>query len=756
MRLAAILPTSGEELLILSAQQGIWYHDGTTISPSSGPAQDFAIQYHTYCGIMLHNGNYAFGSPQNGFIIVNPAGQIIWQINKAKGLTNNTVLSMCQDRQGHIWLGLDNGLDYVEINSPFSKIGINEGVGGTAYSSMIHDGNLYFGTNQGLYVKPWLSNDMGPFDLIPQLSEQVWSLSKLGRKVWVGHHKGAFSVQEKAVNELFPQEGAWKILPSSYRPGFAIAGTYTGLVGYRKEGENWEAIGPIAGFSESCRIMEEDEEGYIWVTHFYRGVFRLKLSEDLRKVVEVKSFGVDDGLPSSFSVNVSKIYNEMVFTTLEGIFHYLPKDERFERHTALDSIFADNIPMWLWESPQGQIWFYSEKEFGYLEVEQKGFIYTWKKVLLNRLQTSLVEGFEHVFPYSDEHVFIATEKGFVHYNPSFQSGENAPRQVHICELRDTRSDSIILGGCLLGQTTNPEIILANDINSLHFSFATSQFSQYARTQYRYMLVGFDKKWSEWEEKTEKEYTNLAAGDYEFMLQSRDDMGEASPLTRLTFTIDTPWYLKSYTKGLWVLIMLVGVVTAYALNKRNMNKWEDDLLSEKNAEIKQQAAAFQVVMEKNEEEILKLRNQNLRTEIEYKKQELASATLHLLQKGEMLAKLKNELMRLTKMLPENQKGEVKKIIKAIEEDVKLDENWTDFKHHFDRVHEDFIRRLKEKHPQLPPKDLKLAAYLRMNLVTKEIAPLLNILVIGVDISRYRLRKKMERDRELNLVSYKMTY
>ena len=50
------------------------------------------------------------------------------------------------------------------------------------------------------------------------------------------------------------------------------------------------------------------------------------------------------------------------------------------------------------------------------------------------------------------------------------------------------------------------------------------------------------------------------------------------------------------------------------------------------------------------------------------------------------------------------------------------------------------------------ELKLSAYLRMNLSTKEIARLMNISVRGIEISRYRLRKKLGISSEVNLFDY----
>lgn len=99
-------------------------------------------------------------------------------------------------------------------------------------------------------------------------------------------------------------------------------------------------------------------------------------------------------------------------------------------------------------------------------------------------------------------------------------------------------------------------------------------------------------------------------------------------------------------------------------------------------------------------------------------------------------------------------ELKKISRKIDRDINNEKNWEVFDRYFDEVHQEFLNRLKEKHSDLSPKELRLSAYLRMNISTKEIAPLMNISVRGVEISRYRLRKKLHLDREENLTEYLM--
>jgi len=175
---------------------------------------------------------------------------------------------------------------------------------------------------------------------------------------------------------------------------------------------------------------------------------------------------------------------------------------------------------------------------------------------------------------------------------------------------------------------------------------------------------------------------------------------------------------------------------------------EETIQKKEAELKR-------ISEKSESEIMKLRNEKLRADIRHKNSELASTTMHLVQKSEILQKIKTDLNELSRSSNNDQlQGKIKQIERAIDSDVRLDKNWERFESHFDQVHENFFKNLRAKYPNLTPKDQKLCAYLRMNLSTKEIAPLLNISVRGVEISRYRLRKKLSLDPEDNLVSFIM--
>jgi DNA-binding CsgD family transcriptional regulator len=149
---------------------------------------------------------------------------------------------------------------------------------------------------------------------------------------------------------------------------------------------------------------------------------------------------------------------------------------------------------------------------------------------------------------------------------------------------------------------------------------------------------------------------------------------------------------------------------------------------------------------SQQEIITLQNQKLESDMASKNRELAASTMNLIKKNEFLNELKK---RLTSAKNED---DIQKVISVINKNIAEKDNWKLFKEAFDNADKDFLQSVKEAHPNLTSNDLKLCAYLRLNLSSKEIAPLLNISVRSVEIKRYRLRKKMDLDHDQGLVEY----
>jgi len=296
-----------------------------------------------------------------------------------------------------------------------------------------------------------------------------------------------------------------------------------------------------------------------------------------------------------------------------------------------------------------------------------------------------------------------------------------------------------------------------DLNSVSFKFANPSFEASGNITFSYRLVGFEHNWSLWDKSTYKEYTNLSEGSYTFELKVNILNVPDEKVYAYSFDIDPPFYRSGWAYLFYALILILILLgNLFFIRKRIRNirlreieKHEKALL-EKETVFKEKALIA-------EKEIIHLRNESLQNEIEHKNKELANTTLHLIHKNKILNNIKYQLNDLMdKSLPQTKRNEIEFVISKINKELKNEKFQELFEGYFDGVHQDFIIRLKEKHPDLSPKELRLCAYLKMNLSTKEIAPLMNISIRGVEIGRYRLRKKLDLEREENLISYLINF
>jgi DNA-binding CsgD family transcriptional regulator len=160
---------------------------------------------------------------------------------------------------------------------------------------------------------------------------------------------------------------------------------------------------------------------------------------------------------------------------------------------------------------------------------------------------------------------------------------------------------------------------------------------------------------------------------------------------------------------------------------------------------------QQLQEEREKELIRVKNAKLHNEVEHKSKELANSTMSIIKKNEFLLELKEIIdkhkVELGSRYPDKYYNYLNK---KIDENISNQDDWQVFENNFERAHEQFFTKMKSNYPQLTPGDLRLCAYLRMNLSSKEIAPLLGISFRGVENHRYRLRKKMNLEHDENLV------
>lgn len=704
--------------------------------------------------LRLKNGNIAIGTQFDGLYILNENGSLDLHMNLEKGLQNSTVISIFEDRSGNLWLGHNNGISLLELNLPFRVLGPKSGILGTGYSGRQFQDDIYLGTN--IQVSKISKNNL-EITKVANSEGQSYHLGLIENDILLAHNEGAFIINNNIAQNISELKGVWSFLPLKENPNLILAGTYMGLGLFEKINNRYVFLRKIKGFDESSRLIQQDEDGNIWMSHGYKGIYKLNLSPDFKEV-NSKFYGNKDGLPTNLLNSVWKIGGRVVFTTEYGIYIYNPETDRFEKDPILAPYFEEDFLITsLVEDPVGNIFYIGVNEVGVLEKQVDGS-YVKNHQLFNKIIPFLNDDLQNVSLLRSNEVLFAANEGFIWYRMDYNKSMPPSYPALITAVYLTKpTDSLLALGKnpeLIDQkfgleTKGQGLILPYHQADIRFEFTNTIPNNESTTQFRFWLEGLENEFGDWTNRRDKAYTNLREGSYTFHVQSKDIYGQISDPKTFTFTVLPPWYRSSLA---WVFYVFGTVILLAILFKRIDKKYQKKT---KEITIKQQKELDKKSsdLENSQKELEKLKTEKLEAEIQSKNKELASSTMHLLNKNGFIDQTKSHLAQIIKKSKNQEvKNELQKVIHSIDKNIAEDNDWEQFEIHFDQVHGDFMDRFKKAHPNLSPQEIKLTAYLRMNLSTKEIAYLMNISARGVEISRYRLRKKLQLERSENLQEF----
>ncbi|HEY1006073.1 MAG TPA: triple tyrosine motif-containing protein, partial [Sphingobacteriaceae bacterium] len=515
----SILPYGAGSYIIGTAKSGLYLYDDRGIRPWPNQANEFLKKYQLNNGTVIQNRFLAFGTILSGVVILDMQGNIVQRIDKSSGLQNNTVLSLFTDEQQNLWTALDNGIDRIDINSPLYFYLDKTGRFGTVYSSIIHGNKIYLGTNQGLYYSDWSWDrrlfQSFDFRLIEGTQGQVWNLSLMDGQLICGHNEGTFLVEGASVTRLSDAGGGWTISKLKSHPGVLVQGTYTGLAIYKKDPSGkWQFSHKVEGFGAPSRFVEQDARGSIWVSHAYRGLYRLVLSPDLKRVVSSRSYTSRDGLPGDYQAHVFTVNNQLLFSSEKGLYTYDHVADRFSPYESLNrSLGSFRASGKIIPAGDSGSWFIQNGRIALADFSRAGKIRVDSSTL-NVLNGRMVQYYENISRISPDIYLISVDDGFVMYNAALKNRLPALPRVLIRRVENTTTAPV-----LLTEEPRQEISVPHDQNNVRIAFSLPFYSP-GETKYQYLLEGYSREWSEWSTQPEKEFSNLPPGDYTFMVRAK--------------------------------------------------------------------------------------------------------------------------------------------------------------------------------------------------------------------------------------------
>ena len=734
------------KILIATLDKGLYIYENDKITSWNTEANNFIKNNSCLGGVAMKNNYIVLNSVRNGFIVCDTSGRIIQYINYRKGLQNNTVLTSFIDSKNNLWLGLDNGITFINENSPFSYFGFSYDIS-TVYATVIYKGNLYVATNQGVFYHPWTIPFNGEaFTLVEGTTGQASNIQVIDDQLICAHNIGALAIVGGKSYKTLDNVGYWSFKKVPNQPKYMIGSNYNGFSLFEKGPNGWQFAHQIEGFYKSVGEFEIDSKN-IWVIKDNL-LYQIGLNEGYKNFKDIKTYrnlsNTEKGV-----VSVQQLRNTIYFKTDNHFYKYSQSSDAFYVDKTAENLFKTIIKSSnIQEDNLGNIWHTNNRGLGALMKKNKDHYANSTAPSLNLTQ-NLVYNNLSVYAINPENIFIGLTEGLAHYNSKLSKNFISKPKAYIRSFSSLR-DTLFFGN----KHIKPEKFkIPYRSNSVKFTFSSPTYENVDNIKFSYQLDGFDDRWSNWSSSSTKEYTNLREGDYIMKVKVLNSYGIQSNQAKLNFTISPPWYRHFlaylfYAIGISTMVYYARLRVQAKIRKSKYYQTVEQrrIYLEKESKIRQEQFDL-------EKEIERLQNEKLKVKILAKDKELVTNSLQIAKKNKILNGIINKLKDINvESFDDSAKSQITKLNKSIVKEVNADHSWKDLEKHIKNVHYDFLKRLKEKCPTISPRELDLATYLLMNMSTKEIADIMNISNGGVELARYRLRKKLGLNNKENLTGY----
>jgi AraC family chitin signaling transcriptional activator len=747
--LSALLPGDSPATLLAITVQGSVYK----ANPANGTMQLISNIFkhgphdQVSGAIKYSNGTLYIGTISSGIILVTKEGEVLRNPPMLQQVPQGVIHNLFRSADNNIWVLQNNGLAYIDFKSPYTAL-FNKA---SVYDVLVHNNSIYLATTQGIYYAPFngtIPASPNAFEKVNSLSGQAWSIQLLDGDVIASHDTGLYKIEGNTATPIGAVNGFWKVTPIASKAGFYLASHYNGLYLLEKRGTEWILHNKIAGFNESARdILPDGEPGTYWICHGYQGIFRIRLNRDCTRVNSVDHFTTKNGLPNSFNVNVFRWQGQVVFTTNIGIYTFNKNLNRFEPHTRLNSILSPAKNTRKLQEYGNRTWFVQDDEAGYFfTAEKKPELH--KDLFLN-LKGTFNRGMECLVNLPGGKMLFGTTNGLFLYTVDNHDTSLSIRTIitQVSYTRGQKTEQLVLN------TSWEPLVLPNQTDILRFDFAAPKMTHGTQIQYSYLLEGIDNAWSAWQNIPYKEYTHLRPGTYTFKVKSRNTAGLPGQQAQYRFIIVPKWYQTTLAYLLYGVLSIALILGIRSLVKRRIRHERNKSRREAEQSKKLLELELEQLRLQRDKEAINRDKAVLQEDVLNKSKELANYTMLLVQKKDIFAEITDDLKELKDYLRnEESRKKLLEIFQKLNRHKIGEEYMEVFDVHFEKVHHNFFERLKELNSELTKRELRLCAFVRMNLSNKEISPLLGISLRGIENARYRIRKKLNVAVEDNFAAF----
>lgn len=699
---------------IFTKKNGVYVEENRVLSAWNNPLNTILKTANINVAKFIKNNKLIIGTANKGVYIFDLNSGSYKNINRNNVLMNNSILSIGQDKENDLWLGLDNGIAHIEVNSPISIFYDNSGILGSVYSVVSTPKGYLMASNHGVF-----KYEDKQLSLIPNTQGQAWNISKINNKYLIGHNEGTFVYDNGLFYKSSPINGGWNLTKSSINNSYLQA-TYSGVIIYNNATDLKQYI-VINKILKPIKYVAQNRKNEIWAADNNRGLYRIQYN-DAYETTNVENVTQRSKIANDFGVKIFEFRNEILFLINKSWYTYNSISNKLEPNELFNANFK-NI---------SNIVSIDENHFLVL---QEGLLYHIYAHDNKFIRTIIQEKYYKGKIINDN---LKVFKNKENYLLNLDDGFISLQLKYANKKKSNISVEAFVDNTLV---KNKAKIKYN--SELHIHVISGVFGA-TRPNLFYKINGT------------KEFipvneglivlNNLNSGSHEITIYLHDGL-HYDKISNFQFIVAKPWYFSFWMIALYFIIIGVILYLYYKWNNlryiQKMKLQEEELKHQKKILEMELKAENELNSQEYEKHILEL-------EIQSKSSEVAGKSLSIAKQSEMIEKIQGILDTETDF--NKLKSEIKKAIKI--NSVNKHE-WETFETNLNQIHNAFIVNLSKKYPNLTPKDIKLCIYLKMNLSSKEIAPMMNISFRGVELQRYRLRKKLNLVQDENLSKFLLT-
>jgi ligand-binding sensor domain-containing protein/DNA-binding CsgD family transcriptional regulator len=635
--------------------------------------------------------------------------------------TPDKILSILQLAPDKLLIGTDNNglFSYTPSSNTFQEIAVKNQQG----TPIKVFKTLYKDKKQCVWMGHWISG------------MTQWNLQSNEKKTYTNSEKPPYALRTDRANPIW---GFTEDLDSN----FWVINLWGEVICYFNDGKKsiqYDDKHGMQGLGSSQLLdIHCDRKGNIWVASERNG-FWVKW----RNSSQFEQFKADRSDPDAISSNngffiFEDSKGQMWFGTADqGLNLYEEPTKHFRKYTTANGLLS-NCNMSMTEDDMGNLWITSSS--GLTCMANKDGQYTVKFKYL----PSFKNKFSHLatlYAPDESKLYIGGDAGITMLETkSLEYTAQAPK-VFVSSINyHEQSNHINIDSILSLLNTQKTIKTTKQNAFISLEIACSSLNNTNFNEFAYLLEGYEEEWHYLKEGAHTiTYTGLPEGNYQLKVKAKTINSDWGAVSQYTIQVGARLWERAWFNYFMIFLCLFLLLGELYLSK-------------KHREISKIKKILQI-----EKEALEKNNAELASKVESWSSKLLAQSAEMIRQKEILTDVKNQINNsYYSNNVTDQDANIHKLNLTLEKGLNKDEDWEKFRLYFDHINQSFTQRLTQTYPHLTHHDINLCMLIKLGMGSHEIAKIMNITLYGVQKSRFRLKKKLNLDREENLIEHILSF